>query len=117
MCDIIVVDARKSPRKTSGASSSSTESSISTKGIQEIIQKLKREKYRDSTKQNYYKIWQIFNRFFIRLDAKPATWENRILLFTAHLIDQGKKSTTVKSYISATRAVLADNDIEPNEDS
>ena len=57
----------------------------------------------------------MFNEFFICLDAKPKLWEDRVILFAAYLIDKGRKSTTVKSYISAIRAVLAEVDISVNE--
>ena len=66
--------------------------------------------------KNYYNIWKIFNLFFIRLDVKPNNWEDRIMLFAAYLIDLGRKSTTVKSYVSAIKVVLAKIRIEVNED-
>ena len=67
------------------------------------------------TKRNYYTIWKIFNRFFIRLDKKPLHWEDRLTLFVGYLVEDGKQSSTVKSYISAIRAVLAENSITLNE--
>ena len=70
------------------------------------------EKYRESTKRNYYRVWLIFNRFFIQLDIKPTEWDDCITLFTRYLIDQGKQSSTVKSYISAIKVVLLDNNIQ-----
>ena len=54
--------------------------------------------------------------FFVQLDRKPDTWENRILLYTAYLINENKKSTTIKSCISAIKAVLADINIKVSED-
>ena len=59
---------------------------------------------------------ETFNEFFIRLDEKPDNWEDRILLFSGYLIDNDKKSSTVKSYISAIKAVLRDDNVEVNED-
>ena len=46
---------------------------------------------------------------------KPRFWEEHIILFAAYLINQNRKSSTVKSYISAIKAVLANNDIVVNE--
>ena len=37
------------------------------------------------------------------------------MLFVAYLIDQGKQSSTIKSYVSAMKAVLAEANIKPNE--
>ena len=37
---------------------------------------------------------------------KPLNWNDRLVLFVGHLIREGKKSTTIKCYISAVKAVL-----------
>ena len=95
-----------------GSSTSSKSSSISTKAIESIIEDLCAKQHRNSTLKNYYNIWKIFNLFFIRLDVKPNNWEDRITLFAAYLIDLGRKSRTVKSYVSAIKAVLAKIRIE-----
>ena len=81
-----------------------------------MIDRFKRERIRDSTKTNYYVVWKLFNEFFIKLDNKPDTWEDRLILFVGHLIQQNKKSQTVRSYVSAIRAVLRDDGIVLNED-
>ena len=60
-------------------------------------------------------MWKLFNEFFIRLDIKPNNWEDRIVLFSGYLIDNDKKSLTVKSYISVIKAVLEADDVEVNE--
>ena len=51
-------------------------------------------------------VWKCFSNFFLRLDQKPLAWEDRIILFVAYLSDSGKKASTIKSYISAVKAVL-----------
>ena len=94
----------------------STSSTLSTRAIQSIVDNLKTKRFRSSTKRNYYAVWHLFNEFFIRLDEKPDNWEDRIILFAGYLIDNDKKSNTVKSYVSAIKAVLRDNNIEVNED-
>ena len=52
----------------------------------------------------------------MRLDRRPSTWEDRIILFLGHLINEKKQSATVKSYLSAIREVLKDDGIRLNED-
>ena len=84
--------------------------------IETIIEDLKQHQHRDSTKRNYYAIWKTFNKFFIRLDCKPTTWEDRLTLFVGHLVHQNKKASTVKSYISAIRSVLFEVNVELQED-
>ena len=48
-------------------------------------------------KKNYLCVWRNFSKFFMKLDEKPNNWEDRILLYTGFLINEGKKSQTVKS--------------------
>ena len=104
---------KKKKKKKDGQS---TSSQISTTSIEHIIAQLRTMKYRDSTKTNYYTVWKLFNKFFVQLNRKPSTWEQRIELFTGYLINNNKQSATVKSYLSAIRAVLQDNNITLNED-
>ena len=81
--------------------------------MQRIVQKLKYQRCRDSTRKTYHSIWKIFGKFYARLDHKPKNWVDKITLFAAYLIEECKlKSGTVKSYISAIKAVLAEDDIE-----
>ena len=53
--------------------SSSSSSKISMSDIQSIVEQLKLQRHRQSTKDNYYGIWKTFNQFFIRLDIKPTS--------------------------------------------
>ena len=96
--------------------SSSTSSSISSAAIQAIVDRLKVSRHRKSTGKIYYSVWRTFNEFFIKLDVKPLTWEERIVLFVGHLIDRKRQSATIKSYISAIKAVLQDDCIYINQD-
>ena len=109
-----IIPKKKSPSIFSG--DSSTDSSISTAAIESIVEKLKTQQVRDSTKANYYSVWKLFNEFFIKLDTKPTSWEDRLILFVGYLIEQNKRSQTVKSYVSAIRGVLREDGIELNED-
>ena len=95
---------------------SSTSSRISTARMTDIMDQLSRERFRDSTKRNYYAIWKIFNQFIVRLDVIPKHWEERIPLFVAHLIESKKQSSTIRSYLSGIRATLKDAGIKLNED-
>ena len=99
------VDNRNFNEKRKSHSNSSS-SMISTRHIQDIIDKLRLQQYRNTTWKNYYTIWKIFNAFYIKLDIKPHSWEDRLTLFIGYLVDQDKQSSTIKSYISAICAVL-----------
>ena len=80
-----------------------------------MIDKLRNFHNRSSTRNNYYQIWKGFNAFILKLDQKLRNWEDRLTLYVGYLINENRKSTTIRSYISAIRAVLQENDIELNE--
>ena len=91
-------------------------STVSTQSIINIIDKLKSQRFRDSTRNNYYRVWKLFAQFFIRLDIKPSSWEDKITLFVGYLVDNNLKSTTVRSYLSVLHSVLWEVDVNLNED-
>ena len=55
---------------------------------------------------NYHAIWTLFNKFIIKLDTIPKTWEERLVLYVGFCVDCGLQSSTVKSYISAIKKIL-----------
>ena len=61
--------------------SASSSSTLSTAAIKSVIENLKLQKFRNSTKMNYYGIWKNFNQFFLKLDVKPDNWEDRLTLY------------------------------------
>ena len=80
--------------------------------MMQVIESLKNKRNRMSTNNNYYKIWKLFNQFLIRLDVMPCRWEDRAVLFCAHLIDNGRQSSTVRSYLSAIKCVLQNDNYQ-----
>ena len=74
--------------------------------MQNILDQLKRKQTRDSTAKNYFGIWRNFNQFVVRLDVKPRKWEDRVYLYCAYSVKKGNKSVTLRSYISAIKAIL-----------
>ena len=107
---------RKKNNPNSNRSESDKSSSISTQDLELLVDKLKGEQHRDSTRKNYYGVWKLFNKFFLRLDVKPLNWEERMVLFIGYLIEQGKQSSTIRSYLSAVRSVLKVEGVKFNED-
>ena len=77
---------------------------------------MRSQRHRNSTRLNYYAVLKVFNQFLIRLDCKPTSWEDRLTLFVGHLVQNNKKSSTVKSYISAIKSVLLEVNVELQED-
>ena len=103
--------------KRNKGSSSSGSSQLSARYFENVLNKLKGRHFRKLTRKNYYKIWKLFNNFFIRLDQKPDSWEHRLVLHITYLIHIGRESATISSYISAIRAVLLTEGIEIMKDS
>ena len=91
--DRFCISAKKTKRTPEITSDkSSTNSSISTNAVLDIVEKLRLEARRKSTRKNYYSVWKNFNQFYLKLDIKPESWEERIILYAGYLIDQNKKS-------------------------
>ena len=74
-----------------------------------LIERLKSRTVRSTTAKNYLSILRHFNKFIIRQDYKPNSWEDRVAIFCAYLIQKGLQSSTIKSYISAIKTVLRDD--------
>ena len=79
------------------------------------MEHLRYQQHRDSTRKNYYNVWKIFSKFFLRLDHKPSTSEDHLILFIGYLIDSKKQSSMVKSYILVITAILREDNQEINE--
>ena len=71
-----------------------------------LVQQLLGQQNRKSTIRTYLNIWRQFNNFVISLDVKLSSWEARTTLFIAYLIDNGKQSSSIKSYVSAIKKLL-----------
>ena len=67
-------------------------------------------------RKTYHRVWKIFSKFYLHLDIKSDTWEERIVLFTGFLIDCKLKLATVQTYLSALRCVLTEDGHKLNED-
>ena len=107
------VDVTSNHQRESGTSTSSM---LSTAKISEFVESLRNQRNRSSTRENYYRVWKGFNKFFINLDQKPEFWEDKLTLFVGYLISKNRQSSTIKSYISAIKSVLLENRIKISED-
>ena len=86
-----------------GSVSTSSNNAILTIYMERLLDSLKYETTRDSTARTYYNVWKNFNKFIIKLDVKPKSWECGASLFGAYLVDNGSQSCTIKTYISAIK--------------
>ena len=118
--ELFTLTLRKKKRKKTSFDDAldldSNSSTISTDSMKRLVDKLRYNHNRSSTRNNYLCVWRSFNEFFIHLDVKPDSWEDRLVLFIAYLIEQKKKSSTIRSYISAIKSVLVDDSISLNQD-
>lgn len=100
----------------SKATSSSGQEQYSLDQFHRIIDIIKFMRHRANTRLQYHRIWTSFNKFLIKFDRMPATWEDRVYIWVAHLVDNRKSVATVKSYLSAIRQILSSDGVELNED-
>ena len=54
--------------------------------------------------------WKNFNNFIIKLDRRPKDWEQGVSWYASHLFKHKFQSSTIKSYISAIKATLMNDD-------
>ena len=80
------------------------------------MNQLSGERYCSTTRKTYYRIWKLFNQFFLKLDNKPRCWEERLVQFTGFLVENKLQSASVKTYISAIKGVLREIGIKISED-
>ena len=80
-----------------------------------ILERLKYQTGRKSTNETYLRIWRQFNKFVIKLDWKPKSWEEKASIFAAYLIDKGAQSCSIRSYISAIKKVLTNDGYQWND--
>ena len=73
---------------SSADTSSIASSQISTKEMKLIVETLPMQKHRDSTRKNYYSIWKLFKKFCLKLDKKPTSWGDRLILFVGYLVKE-----------------------------
>ena len=73
-----------------------------------LFEKFKGQQTRASTRETYHKAWRVFNQFLLRLDQsqKDVSWEERVVLFGSHMVNQGIQSSTIKSYFCAIKHIL-----------
>lgn len=88
----------------------------SLKQYYRIKEKLKGLSIKSSTRKAYYNRWKALNKFLLKFDTIPETWEDRVILYITHLVDNKRKSSTVKSYLSAIRFILNEDNVKLNED-
>ena len=78
---------------------------------------MKCQQHQNSTCKTYHSIWQKFNKFIVRLDRIPPTWESRLAIYCTYLIcEQELQSSTIKTYISAIKDVLKTDGYQWNGD-
>ena len=78
---LILLPGKK--RKTLSSTSSSS-MRLSSAEIHRIMDRLKSQQHRDSTAKNFLCIWHLMNKFLVRLDFIPDSWEERYALFSAY---------------------------------
>ena len=108
------VIAGKNRRNASSSTSSSERISIDY--LNRTLENLKTHKHRSTTAKSYYNTWKNFNKFLIRLDKMPEKWEHRLAAYGVYLVTCGVQSATLRSYFSAIKSVLENDNYQWNDD-
>lgn len=82
-----------------------------------ILGLIKQNQIRESTKQKYYQAWIKLNKFLLKFDELPESWEEKLVLYAMHLADTGKRKNTIQSYLSGIRLILRMDGVELNSKS
>ena len=104
MVKVIVLSGGR--RNKAVLSSISSVSTISSRRLELIMERLKCHQNQQSTTKNYQVIWRNFNKFLMQLDSKPKLWEERDSLYLALLVDEGAQSSMIRLYKSAIKTIL-----------
>ena len=104
--DLVILIVEEDTKSSISSSTRSTDR-LSTYRLREVRDQLLFNVHKRSTKKNYHTVWENFNKFVIRLDYQPDTWEEKVSLYIAFLSENNIKSTTMRSYISAIKAKLS----------
>ncbi len=78
-------------------------------------EKLMREGVARSTREAYARAWKCFTQFLASLDEQELSWETKLVMFFTHLSEQGKASSTIRTYMAGVRAHLHMENIPLNE--
>ena len=62
---------RQKKKRNNNSSNSSDSSRISTQYLTQKIEQFRMMRHRNSTYENYFKIWRSFNKFLVQLDYRP----------------------------------------------
>ena len=81
------------------------------KELQLTADKLQWEQRYKTSKKTYYYGWRSFSNFILRLDERPDTWDEKLILFMAHLIGKHPEQT-IRSYVSAVRGILKEDGVQ-----
>ena len=103
--------------RSSWSSRSSRESTLSAEYLTKLVERLRREKHKSTTRRTYHEAWVNFNDFLIRLDKWPDAWDDRLVLYVAEIMDSMRPSSTIASYVSAVKSVLRDDGVDLGDNS
>lgn len=79
-----------------------------------VVEGIKHHDLEDSTKKTYHTIWKDFLIFLSDFDNLPQDWEDKMVMYAAHLANTGTYSATVSSYMSAIRYKLKKDGVTLN---
>lgn len=88
-------------------------SKIDTQMFQNVVvEGMKNGDLQHSSQITYHTVWNQFLQFLDGFKNLPSLWEQKMVMFAAHLGNQGTQASTVGSYMSALRYKLRKDGVE-----
>lgn len=78
---------------------------------------MKNQDVEDSTRESYHNTWTNFLNFLQEFDELPNNWEDKMVMYAAHLGNTGTGPATISSYMSAIRYKLRKDGFKISEHS
>lgn len=98
---------------TESLGDSTHSSKIDTELFQNVVvEGMKNGDLRPSSQGMYHSIWTNFLRFLSEFKNLPAKWEDKMVMYAAHLGNEGDTGQTVSSYMSALRYKLRKDGVD-----
>ena len=77
--------------------------------LQQTAERLCNEQRCKATRRTYKYAWKNFNDLLVAWDTMPVDWDDRIIIFAAQLIVEERPEATIKSHVSAVKAILEED--------
>ncbi len=80
--------------------------------LRSALEQLKQKGVQGSTWKQYSAAWNHFTAFLAKLDEPVFSWEDRLMLFVVHMVEECKSPATIRSHLTGIRYLMRLEGIE-----